>query len=217
MFDSLKELAGGAFNIMSTHMTNRANAKQAGLNRDFQAYMSNTSHQREVEDLKAAGLNPILSANAGASTPGGAQATMQAPQIDPMMFTQAKAIKADTANKNADTSLKAEQENIAKETQKNLVEQNKILKSNAKQAESDAKKSGLEVKIMERYGNAQAITGIAGQAAGAFSNAIGAATGAKQLLGVGNKALELGKKVMGGKTHVIDKKTGEILNDNKRY
>lgn len=43
------------------------NAEQAQINRDWQTYMSGTSHQREVADLIAAGLNPVLSANSGSS------------------------------------------------------------------------------------------------------------------------------------------------------
>lgn len=41
------------------------NSAEAAKNRDWQQMMSDTAHQREVRDLQAAGLNPILSASGG--------------------------------------------------------------------------------------------------------------------------------------------------------
>lgn len=74
----LAAAAGSAFgNIAGGLISNAQNKREAERNRSFQAYMSNTSHQREVKDLKAAGLNPLLSATGGASTPTGAQATVE--------------------------------------------------------------------------------------------------------------------------------------------
>lgn len=53
------------------------NSFEAAKSRDWQKMMSDTAHQREVADLQAAGLNPVLSAMGGngASVTSGAQAS----------------------------------------------------------------------------------------------------------------------------------------------
>lgn len=72
-------LAYLAANVASSAYANKQAKQQAEINRQFQAGMANTAHQREVEDLRAAGLNPILSATggSGAHSPGGAMAPIQ--------------------------------------------------------------------------------------------------------------------------------------------
>lgn len=55
---------------------NYYNTESANKQMEFQKMMSDTAHQREVKDLKKAGLNPVLSANAGAPSMPGAYSTI---------------------------------------------------------------------------------------------------------------------------------------------
>jgi len=70
---------GGAAGLFGASSANQAARDEAKRQREFQAMMSSTAHQREVWDLELVGLNPILSATggSGASTPSGAQAPVQ--------------------------------------------------------------------------------------------------------------------------------------------
>lgn len=72
-------LIAGALSAYGAYQQNQENQASAQRQMDFQKSMSNTSHQREVSDLQKAGLNPILSANAGASTPTGSSYQAQNP------------------------------------------------------------------------------------------------------------------------------------------
>lgn len=71
-------LGAGAMSLIGARNANRATRALAREQMGFQERMSNTAYQRMSEDMRKAGLNPILGLNSGgASSPAGATAQMQ--------------------------------------------------------------------------------------------------------------------------------------------
>lgn len=70
------ELYNSAKDRSAARDANQQNINSAREQMAFQERMSSTAHQREVTDLAAAGINPVMSANSGASTPAGTMASV---------------------------------------------------------------------------------------------------------------------------------------------
>lgn len=76
-YNTLGAIQQGIYNHIEQQTAMNYNSAEAARNRAWQEQMSNTSYQRAVEDMRKAGINPILAyTQGGASTPSGAQGTI---------------------------------------------------------------------------------------------------------------------------------------------
>lgn len=75
-------LAGGLVNSLFAGQANRQAGRTANTQMNYNTWMAGKAHQLEVEDLKAAGLNPNLSAGGGGASgaPAPSQTTFM-PQV----------------------------------------------------------------------------------------------------------------------------------------
>lgn len=119
---SIGATIGAAAGLFGSIYTNKKNYKYTkslqNAQNAFTERMARNAHQYEVADLRAAGLNPVLSANGGASTPAASNASfnMTNPVTEASNTALAwRQMRNETELKNAQTALSDSQRQLTDE------------------------------------------------------------------------------------------------------
>lgn len=167
-------LATGGMAMLGGLYQNHSAGIQAEWQRDWSKMMSDTAHRREVADLQAAGLNPMLSVTNGASTPSTSAAHVSDPVQSGINSALAvRANRADVALKEASVeNMKIQNEKLQEETagqvfenQLKLLTQGKIPEEIDNLVQSRRLSKAQERQLYQQIKNLMIEEGILGSSA----------------------------------------------------
>lgn len=124
------------------------NAQEAAKSRSWQEYMSNTAHQREIRDLKAAGLNPVLSAmggNGAAVTSGATASGVTSAGAKGEVDTSANAALVQMLGSVLSAQTQLQTANVNARTQEAVADKYTAMEKLVAQIGADASKYGAQL------------------------------------------------------------------------
>lgn len=137
------------------------NAQEAAKSRSWQEFMSNTAHQREIRDLKAAGLNPVLSAmggNGAAVTSGATASGVTSAGAKGEVDTSANAALVQILGSVLSAQTQLETANVNARTQEAVADKYTAMEKLVAQISADASKYGANMSYASnRYSTDQQI------------------------------------------------------------
>lgn len=184
-------LLGGGGQAASAKYATDVSRESADKQMAFQERMSSTSHQREVADLRAAGLNPILSATggSGSSAPSGASFSASVPDVSSMVSNAIAAVTAVQQLKLLSSQIRSVDAGVVKtaaetgfitDNMKNLSTARELQNANRKLIELTTASNAIDfTKAKQRF----------------------VSTGGEGKLGSAWRALEAVKDLLGGAGH----------------